>query len=214
MVLPSRRRERRGIRRAGQRHYNCRVQNRGGAGLQGAPINATDLPQPMIQRAELPTPGPLQHRVSASLRVTLVLCALAYFGNVVFQTYTYQIEHYGHAQVALALLLLVVLVASWRTVSARSISLVAFLVYLAWSFGSATVPVSDFLVNYWEKAAAFAAERSIRNWSHSLSPPTIAYYGLFIAMLGKSYCRDVCGKRTGVGGVGRTAGQGTDQFWR
>ena len=140
----------------------------------------------MIQRAELPTPGPLQHRVSASLRVTLVLCALAYFGNVVFQTYTYQIEHYGHAQVALALLLLVVLVASWRTVSARSISLVAFLVYLAWSFGSATVPVSDFLVNYWEKAAAFAAERSIRNWSHSLSPPTIAYYGLFIAMLGKS----------------------------
>ena len=140
----------------------------------------------MIQPAELPMPGPLQHRVSAALRVTLVLCALAYFANVVFQTYTYQIEHYGHAQVALALLLLVVLIASWRTVSARSISLVAFLVYLAWSFGSATVPVSDFLVNYWEKAAAFSVERSIRNWSYSLSPPTIAYYGVFIAMLGKS----------------------------
>lgn len=171
----------------GHRHYNCRGQDRGGAVLQGAPINAADPPQPMIQRAELPTPSPLLHRVSAPLRVTLVLCAVAYFANVVFQTYTYQIEHYGHAQVALALLLLVVLVASWREVSARSITLVAFLVYMAWSFGSATVPVSDFLVNYWEKAAAFSAEPSIRSWSYSLSPPTIAYYAMFIAMLGKSY---------------------------
>lgn len=141
----------------------------------------------MIQRAELPPPGPLQHRAFGLLSVVSLLCALAYFANVAFQTYTYQLEHYGLAQVALALLLLVVLVASWRTVSARSISLVAFLVYLAWSFGSATVPVSDFLVNYWEKAAAFSAEPSIRNWSYSLSPPTITYYALFIAMLGKSY---------------------------
>jgi 4-amino-4-deoxy-L-arabinose transferase-like glycosyltransferase len=147
----------------------------------------------MIQRAELPTPGPLHHRAFGLLSLVSLLCALAYFANVVFQTYTYQIKHYGHAQVALALLLLVVLVASRRTVSARSISLVAFLVYLAWSFGSATVPVSDFLVNYWEKAAAFSAEPSARQWSYSLSPPTIAYYGVFIALLGKSYVATYAG---------------------
>lgn len=132
-------------------------------------------------------PGPTQYRASDFLRIALLLCALAYFANVVFQTYTYQVEQYGDAQVALALLLLVLLAASRRVIAARSIALTAFLVYLAWAFGSATVPVSDFLVNYWEKAAAFAAEPSARHWSYSLSPTTIAYYGVFIALLGKSY---------------------------
>ncbi len=131
--------------------------------------------------------GLLQWRAWTLLRTAVLACALVYFGNVVAQTYAYQIEHYGHSQIALALLILILVLASRPTAGARSIASAAFLVYLAWAFGSATVPVSDFLVNYWEKAAAFAAERSIRNWSYSLSPPTIAYYGAFIAMLGKSH---------------------------